>query len=213
MKVTSVLPLWLFPLDSPLKEISTEEEKAANLLSEKRSKEYKHARGNARFVLSTLLNINPLEIPLLASPGQPPILENNLGFVSFSHCSDALLIAWSPNQLGIDLERTDRRFAAERIANRFFNVVDRQYCQDQNNEQFRKKILNQWILKEALIKWQQGKLSKDLKKWNINHKSNFAIHTELNYKVKIYTIHYQSWTIGIASNQDLKENNLIVCSE
>ncbi len=125
MQTSRLLPLWLFPLDSPLKEISSKEEKVANLLSYNRAKEYKYARGYTRFALSELFKIKPLDIPLFSSPGKAPLLENGLGHLSFSHCSDALLIGWSPSPLGIDIERSDRTISAERIVKRFFNKEEK----------------------------------------------------------------------------------------
>ena len=79
MQTSRVLPLWLFPLDSPQKEISLNELKAAELLSKKRSIEYKYARGNARYALSELFKIKAIDIPLNSLPGEAPSLGNNLG--------------------------------------------------------------------------------------------------------------------------------------
>ena len=96
MMTTSVLPLWLFPINSPLKEISSKEENIAKSLPPNRSQQYRHARGYVRFALSQYLRIDPLEIPLKSPPGKAPKLDKELGYVSFSHSIDSLIIAWSP---------------------------------------------------------------------------------------------------------------------
>ena len=213
LKSSRVLPLWLFSRDSPIKEICPREVEAANELPHKRSKQYQHARGNVRSALSDLFNINPLEIPLDSPPGKAPILRNELGNISFSHCNDALLLGWSPNKIGIDIERTDRSFDAKRLANRFFNEDDRHELLNLNKEQLRLKVLEKWIEKEALIKWQKGSMARDLREWSINQESSIAIHRSLNYQVSIYKLKYKSWSISIASNQKLDHNHWIICEE
>ncbi|KGG16862.1 MULTISPECIES: 4'-phosphopantetheinyl transferase family protein [unclassified Prochlorococcus] len=213
MKNTSVLPLWLFPTNSPLKKISDNEEKIANCLSGIRSHQYKLTRGYTRFALSEFLKINPLEIPLKSLPGEAPTLGGNLGYVSFSHCDDALLIGCSPNKLGVDIERVDRQFNARKIANRFYTKTENKKLEDFKKDEFRLKVLESWVRKEALIKWQEGTISKDLTKWNIDNQSLKAKHDELESEVNVYLIQYKSWVIGIASNQIVNRKNLIICSD
>ena len=60
--------------------------------------------GYARYLLSLIHNISPLEIPFYSPPGSPPELKNNLGFISISHCKDACLIGWSRYPIGVDIE-------------------------------------------------------------------------------------------------------------
>ena len=35
-----------------------------------------------------------LEIPIIANPGEPPELPKGMGYLSFSHCSDAIILVW-----------------------------------------------------------------------------------------------------------------------
>ncbi len=210
---TRVLPLWLFPTNSPLKEISTNEEETARSLPPERAQEFRHSRGYVRFALSNYFQMDPLSIPLQALPGEAPSLGNKMGYISFSHCNDALLIGWSSRKLGIDLERADRKFSASQIAKRFFNEHDLEYLNDFSQEKFPSKVLNQWVKKEALIKWQRGKLLKDIKDWSINEKSNIAMHKKLNLKVNIYYLQYKNWIMAIASNEKINTNNLRICLE
>ena len=63
--------------------------------------------------------LEPLEIPLKADPGKPPLLADGLGYISMSHCSDALLIGWSSTKIGVDIERKDRQFQAQKCPNAF----------------------------------------------------------------------------------------------
>ncbi len=211
MITTSVLPIWLFPINYPLKEISSYEEKIAKSLPPKRSHEYKFSRGYVRFALSQYLEIDPLEIPLEASPGKAPKLAKGLGYVSFSHSKDALIIGWSKSQLGIDIERSDRVISSRTIAKRFFNLKDLKYIQTLKEQQFIAEVLNQWVIKESLIKWQRGSIAKDLNKWNLNRQENIATHNTLNLSVNFCQISYANWVIAISTNENLDERNIIIC--
>ena len=87
-----------------------------------------------------------------ALPGKAPKLDNNLGYISFSHCKDALLIGWSAAKIGIDLERSDRKLAASQLANRFFTKEEPQRIQQLRGSKLNSNVLENWVLKEAVIK-------------------------------------------------------------
>ena len=210
---TSVLPIWLFPTNSPLKEISCNEEQIAKSLPPKRSHQYKHSRGCVRFVLSRYLKIDPLEIPLNAAPGEAPQLDKELGHISFSHSRDALVIGWSQNKLGIDIERRDRFISASRIADRFFNSKDQEHINKLIGQDLVSEVLSQWVIKESIIKWQRGTIASDLNKWSLDYKGNIATHKLLNVQVNFYKIEFINWIIAISSNQDLDAKNLLICIE
>ena len=212
MKNPRLLPLWLFPIDSPLKKISPAEEKIANLLPPIRAYQYRLARGYARFALSKFLKMNALDIPLDALPGKAPKLDNDLGYISFSHCKDALLIGWSAAKIGVDLERSDRKLAANQLANRLFTKEELQRLEQLPASKLNSKVLENWVLKEAVIKWQRGQISKDCIHWNINQESRIASHEKLNYKVNVSIKHYQSWLIGIAYSNSVHKDKIIIYS-
>ncbi len=212
MKTPRLLPLWLFPIDSPLKKISPDEEKIASLLPPRRAYQYRIVRGYARFALSKFLKIDALEIPLDALPGKAPKLGNNLGYISFSHCKDAVLIGWSAAKIGIDLERSDRKLASSQLANRFFTKEELQLLQQLTASKLNSKVLENWVLKEAVIKWQRGQISKDFTHWEINQESHIASHKKLNCKVNVFIKHYQSWIIGIAYSDLVDTDKIIIYS-
>lgn len=175
-----------------------------------RAHQYKLTRGYARFALSKFLEINALEIPLDALPGKAPKLDKNLGYISFSHCKDALLIAWSSAKVGVDLERRDRKLAASQLANRFFTDEELKRLKPLESSKLNSKVLENWVLKEALIKWQRGKISKDFTHWSINQESSIASHEKLDYKVNVSIRHYQNWLIGIACSDLVKNNQIVI---
>ena len=63
-----------------------------------------------RDALSDLFKMNPLQIPISADPGKPPKLPTGMGYISISHCIDAFIIGWHQENIGIDIERSDRDF-------------------------------------------------------------------------------------------------------
>jgi len=87
-----------------------EEIKTAKNLTNSRSKIFLETRAYLRQSLSTLFDLDPLEIPINAQPGEPPSLPSGMGNISLSHCKDAITIVWHKGKIGIDIERIDRDF-------------------------------------------------------------------------------------------------------
>ena len=94
-----------------MQDVATAEEiKIAKNLSNSRSKIFLETRAYLRQSLSTLFDLNPLEIPINANPGKPPSLPAGMGNLSLSHCKDAITTVWHKSKIGVDIERTDRDF-------------------------------------------------------------------------------------------------------
>ena len=68
----------------------------AKSLPLRRARHYLWSRRWMRAVLADLFAMSPEAVPLNAPPGQAPFLEDPWGFVSISHCPDALVVAWAP---------------------------------------------------------------------------------------------------------------------
>ena len=98
------------------------------------------------------------------------------------------------------------------MANRFFTKEELQYLQQLTASKLNSKVLENWVLKEAVIKWQRGQISKDCTHWNINQDSRIASHQKLNYKVNVFIKHYQSWVIGIAYSDLVHKDEIIIYS-
>ena len=104
-----------------VKDVATIEEiKTAKNLSSSRSKIFLETRAYLRQSLSTLFDLEPLEIPINAHPGVPPTLPSGMGNISLSHCKDAIIIGWHKNKIGIDIERTERDFDHKKFAKKYF---------------------------------------------------------------------------------------------
>ena len=76
-----------------VQDVVTEEEiKTAKKLSGLRSKVFLESRTYLRKSLSSLFDLDPLEIPLNALPGAAPRLTTGMGNMSLSHSRDSVLI-------------------------------------------------------------------------------------------------------------------------
>ncbi len=161
--------------------------------------------------LSELFNLAPIDIPMHAPPGEAPKLAKGWGHISISHCNNALLIGWSLNKLGIDIENANRSLQLEPLANRFLSRKENHDVKTSSENTFYKNILSRWVIKEAAIKWQRGNLFKDLREWEIDKNCKYAYHKSLGIKVNIQLIDYHSWLIAIASNKEINLEQAILC--
>ena len=195
------IQLWIIPSNGEYKPVTDLERDLSKLLPPFRTKIFLLSRGYIREVLSKYLDIPALEIPLVAEPGKPPVLKNNLGYISISHCEDALFFGWSNINLGIDIERKERNFKPISIIKRFYLPEEKTDLEVLSFEELRLKTLKYWVLKEAAIKWQKGSISSDLSKWLISSNFKKAIHLDKNIALNIRYLEYESWSLGIAYNQ------------
>ena len=192
--------------------ISTEEEKAiAKKLSVMRSKIYLESRAFIRDCISNLLNKNPLEITLKAYPGAIPKIPKEYGNISMSHTNNALVVVWHKEKVGIDIEKSDRKFNYQCLAKKYF----KNNFEIKNNERLKKKdVLDYWSAIEAAIKWNGGKLANDLKEWKYNKDKNIILHKNKNLKLQLNQLVYKEWTISVATqSKESLTNDLIICDE
>ena len=76
-----------------VQDVATQKElEIANRLSKQRATIFLESRAYIRQCLGHLFNLNPLEIPIIANPGEPPKLHKGMGHCSFSHCNDAIIL-------------------------------------------------------------------------------------------------------------------------
>ena len=204
------IQFWLLSMDDSYKPITSLEEDVAKMLSYSRRKEYRVSRGEVRGALSELFGVPPLDIPLEAPPGKPPLLKNGWGKINFSHCGDALLVGWSDKNIGVDIERIDRKFDAKSLVKRFYCKEEVEMLESFHGDKLRSNALKLWVLKESAIKWQKGSIAIDLPKWMITKDLKKAVHKELEIELPISCYIYKSWLIGIAGNsQSLTPNSFI----
>ena len=198
-------------MQANLKPISSQEKRWARDLSKKRSKEYLHSRGYIREALSELWQMPAIQIPLYAPPGKSPQLSEGWGHINISHCCDALLIGWSPKKIGVDIERKDRIFNAEKLVSRYFSKKEINKMCSLRKEDLRIATLQNWVSKEASIKWQNANLAGNLSEWTFCNNTNLMVHESLGYEIGLHRVPYDSWFIAIAYNQEFHCKPPIIC--
>ena len=207
----SVLGLWLFLMPSKLLPISREEKKWVQKLKPTRRFNYHFSRGCLRNVMSNMTGLDPLDIPLKADPGKPPLLGEGWGHISMSHCSDALLIGWSTAKIGVDIERKDRQVQAHKLSRRFFTKYENFEIENLTPSQAKELVLKRWVVKEASIKCLSGKIATDINQWIWKNKSSFAYHKKLDHRVKVYEQNHDKWTFAIALDEASVTPKPIIC--
>ena len=205
VNIPDKLCLWLIPKSLPIKSATNYEINASKKLSYSRAKEFLYSRGYVRYFLSELFLVDPLKIPLEAQNNKKPTLRDNLGYVSWSNCKDALLIGWARNLIGVDIEKKDRFFDARQINNRFFNNEEKEIYKSLDGEDLRYQTLKVWVLKEAIIKCINGRLIPDLGNIIINKNLKKALYMPNKSEFNLSLKEYEKWLIGIALKENLIE--------
>ena len=198
-------------MPSKLLPISREEKQCVKNLTPRRGWIYHFSRGCLRHVMSYMSGLDPLDIPLKADPGEPPFLADGWGHISMSHCSDALLIGWSSSKIGVDIERKDRQFQAYKLSKRFFTKHENCEIVNLPPSKVKELVLRRWVVKEAAVKWQRGKIAKNINEWIWKNKSSFAHHKKLGQTVKVFEQSYDKWTYAIAIDEYSFTCNPIIC--
>ena len=161
-----------------------------------------------RDALSNLFNMKPLQIPITADPGKPPKLPIGMGYISISHCRDAFIIGWHQENIGIDIERSDRDFNYKNLARKYF------YPENIKNSNLNKySILKEWSAVEAAIKCDRGSLSKDLKEWKYQKEKENLCHKSKKIKLNLIQFPFSDWTISVAyKNKTIYKLPIIICN-
>ena len=189
--------------------VSTSSElKIASNLSRARAKIFLETRYYMRVALSALFNIHPMKIPITAQPGKPPKLPNGMGYISISHCKDAFIIGWYRENIGIDIERSDRDFNYKKLAKKYFLEEN---IKNYNLNKY--LILKKWSAIEAAIKCDRGKLSRDIKEWQYKMNQEELFHKSRKIKLNLIQLPFLDWTISIAyKNKISYDLPKIICS-
>jgi len=180
----------------------------ASHLSKAKAKIFLETRYYIRDALSALFNINPIKIPITAHPGKPPKLPKGMGYISISHCRDAFIIGWHRENIGIDIERSDRDFNYQNLAKKYFQ---KENIKNYNFNRY--LILKEWSAIEAAIKCERGKLSRDIKEWKYQLNQEKLYHKSKKIKLNLMQIAFLDWTISIAYKNKISfDAPKIICS-
>ncbi|MEN9766957.1 MAG: hypothetical protein RLZZ32_917 [Cyanobacteriota bacterium] len=199
--------LWLLSLESSEpSRLSAQEEQWCAGLPARLQLRYRSSRSQLRARVAQVLGCEPEAVALHSPPGQPPRLVADQGYVSISHSAEALLLAWSPAPIGIDLERWDRPLQAEPLARRFFPAQEVKDLLALPPEQRSARFLESWVCKEAAIKWSASSIAADLSHWLWNHDRKELWHLEQDWKPECAWHVREGWCCaavgdGVASAQ------------
>jgi len=195
------LKIFFFPNTFNKILISKTEQEYSNALSERRKNSYIYSRTCIRTALSQVFSLKPIDIPLDAPPSKPPLLPKDYGFVSLSHCIDATIVGWSRNNIGVDIERRDRKTKLNLISNKIFTSKEIKFFSEINNYKEKSiKFLEYWVIKESLIKRERDSFFKSINKWNWDYNSKAAFNISKRKFVKVKKILFKDWIIGLAYN-------------
>lgn len=205
--------LWLVPKTLPPKFFSEKELNSCSKLLKANKNKYLHSRSFIRESISDLLGLNPQRVPLEGEFGKIPSIPSKYGYISLSHCDNALLIGWSSEKLGVDIEKINRKFNAKKIMMRcYFEDEIKKLRLIKNKEEFRMAVLQLWVLKESSIKLQKGSIAKDLFNWQINLSEKTSQNKYAGLKVNSYCFKYKDWYLGTATkNINLENYNPFIC--
>ena len=201
--------IWFYEIKGVQDVATAEEIKTAENLTSSRSKIFLETRAYLRQSLSSLFDLDPLEIPINAQPGEPPPLPPGMGNISLRHCKDAITIVRHKSKIGIDIERTDRDFNHIKFAEKYFFHTNKS---NHNNNLTKNVILNQWCAVEAAIKWDHGKLAQHIYHLQFFEKPKELIHYKKNIHLNYSQINFHNWTIALSYEEKNSFNPEIICS-
>lgn len=204
--------IWLISFESNTLKTSEEEKEWSTKLPKLKKLKYLKSRSYLRFMISSILNISPLEVPLFSPPGLPPILKGrDLGYVGISYSFNYFAIAWSRNKIGIDIEKIDRSFHAKKITDKYFTDKENIFLQNYSSENYKKMVLKFWVSKEAAIKYSRGTLSRDIKKWELINNLSFIFNKNTNYQLPLKILNFYNHFIAIASKDISVQPPPLIC--
>jgi len=130
--------------------VSEEERKRAESMSSTAARQaFLAGRRLVRNVLSRWLCVDPLKLPIhLSSEGRPSLFGDSPPFFSITHSGDLVMVAFSGEEIGADLE-IERQLDSVALANRFFSEQEALLVSSEKNEE---TFFRLWTCREAAIK-------------------------------------------------------------
>ncbi|MCP9849856.1 4'-phosphopantetheinyl transferase superfamily protein [Cyanobium sp. Morenito 9A2] len=162
---------------------------------------YGASRALVRQTLAELLACEPLAVPLHSPPGEPPRLAPGSGWISLAHSGDRLLIGWSSQPIGVDLENRHRPLQAAALAKRFFPPQECRQLAGLDPAALRRAVLESWVHKEAAIKWSGGSLAADLGHWCWDHRRQVLLNLCGSAAPTSYIKECQGWLCAAAGEE------------
>ena len=199
------------PLPCSISCLSPQEYQWSERLSKVRAEVFLRSRVWMRACLADRFNLSPMAVPLQAPPGAPPTLPRGWGFLSLSHCPDALVLGFSDHPLGLDLERHDRMIPSASILQRFYCHEEQERMQHLRGEELRQAVLKHWLIKEAAIKWQQGSIASDLRFWEVRPGMGSVVHQRSRQRLSAALHGHASWQFAVVARDQQILQSIRLC--
>lgn len=113
--------------------------------------EYVAAQGGLRMILGIYVGQRPEELVFSRRALGKPFIEGAPEF-NLTHSAGQILVAVSAAEVGIDVERLDRRVNARGLASKFFANEERKQMFLGDDEVSKQMFLNYWVCKESIVK-------------------------------------------------------------
>ena len=132
-----------------------EQERAHSFQDPRDAASFRQGRYLVRSELSKLLKLAPSEIPIeLSESGKPFCPIHSLPCFSISHCKDLVIVGWSENAIGVDVERLDNPLEDPGISAVLLHPNEKRHFGLLPKNELNRKYLELFVLKEAFLKLQ-----------------------------------------------------------
>jgi 4'-phosphopantetheinyl transferase len=103
--------------------------------------------------LAKILKCSSQNVPIeISVTGKPFCPIENLPQFSISHCHNLVVVGWFKNSIGVDVESFDSLHNVVGIENILLHPNEKRMLSHYNPDDYRRKILEKFILKEAFLK-------------------------------------------------------------
>jgi len=155
---------------------ASEQERAKRLYTPELRRNFIAARGILRTLLGHYLEMAPDKVAIRNSGDGKPYIDHQQGSLKFniSHAGTHAAFAFCRgSEIGIDIEKRDRRCHAEKISKSFFTDRESGLIRDIREEgQKQLQFMKLWTRKEACIKYSGRGLRQSLKSFDVSEVSN-----------------------------------------
>jgi 4'-phosphopantetheinyl transferase len=126
-----------------------------------------------RLVLSSRLNINPLDLEFIKGPQGKPGLTDNHAFFNIAHTREAFVIAFARDfPVGIDLEKIRDGINIHSVSNTYFSNSENEFMQKSEKDET-ERFFMLWTRKEAMLKAIGSGIINNLSDVNVSEPINF----------------------------------------
>ena len=121
-----------------------------------------------------------------------------------------ILLGWSYNPIGVDIENSNRKIFKDLLIDKYFSYAKEKLADFKDNN-LKLKILDYWVINEAVIKLKKGNLFLDGKKWEFNENISKSFNKHTSEYINSKSFNVDSWTIGIANQNISNIYSPIIC--